>query len=158
MNYKHQINSHSCAPAALGNALLRCGVNVSLRRLGRMCKVTKRMGADEFKLAIAADQLGFCLTPFRCFTPALARDTVRAHLRVGTPILLCVDRDTDGVWAHWITVVHATSRHAWIADSARGYGPVLKKMSWRRFLARAMTVHAVNETRFYLHILTKKAT
>lgn len=132
-----QPNSYTCGPVALRHALLWHGVPVSVQRIARAARVTKKHGADEHKLARAAEKLGFRLrhiqrqdcAPIVCLL-------VRSLAAKKIPVLVCVDRNEDGPWQHWITVVHATARAVTICDSARP-GPVVRTITWREFLGRA---------------------
>lgn len=128
MNYRLQPNAWSCGPTALYNALLALGVPCGLSSLCNMAACTKEHGASEAGLKMAAWYYGVQFCTEVCTSHEFARACVRAR----HPLLVCVDRDSDGPYAHWIAVVKATSRHVWVADSARP-GPVLRRLTWRAF-------------------------
>lgn len=142
-----QPNNWSCGPTALYNALQSCGNRTGLRRVCKLCKPTKKWGADEGKLKRAAKKLGYELTHLSCYNPRFAKSVVLQHLKLGHPILVSVDRDSTGAYVHWIAVVKATTRHAWIADS-EGYVAKLRRMTWNDFLARAVAVLRPNDFRY----------
>lgn len=147
-----QHNAWSCGPAALRHGLLCLGRRVAARRLARMSGCTRRRAPGDEGLRRAAAELGCRLGHEVHASEAPVRRSLRAHLAGGAPVLLCVDRDSDGPWAHWIVAVGATARHVTICDSARP-GPVVRRMTWRAFLDRACMYH-LGEKRFDLYPLS----
>jgi hypothetical protein len=128
-----------CGPIALRNALLRYE-RIDPDRVIQACRPSRRHGCDEHALARGARRLGYRIEPFNCTTPAFCRSQIRWWIRRNVPALLCVDRDSTGHWAHWITVIHATARHAYICDSSNDAPPDPQRLPWSQFLARAVTI------------------
>lgn len=151
LSYKLRPNTYSCGPTALHNALLACGERHSIKKLCKLAKVSKAHGANEVKLINAVWWVGYALDEVRCRSAEFAKAVVESH----GPLLTCVDRDKEGLYSHWITVVHHTKRHVWIADSSKP-APVLQRLTWRQFLARAVAVHGPNDSSYNFYILRKK--
>lgn len=130
-----QINRYTCGPAALRNAMLVYGVRADIRRLARIAGTTEQWGTDYHQLARAAERLGCTLALERRRTPALAREALRSLTAIETPVLAAIDREvTPG--AHWVTIVHTTSRVVTFCDSARNWRQVEQRATWREFMAR----------------------
>lgn len=139
---KHAIKQPApglCGPIALRNALLRYE-RFSSEQVLKVCRASQRNGCDEHALAKGARRLGYSLVPFNCTTPAFCRSQIRWWVRRNIPVLLCVDRDSAGYWQHWITVIHATARHAYICDSSTLAPSDPQRLPWGQFLARAVTI------------------
>lgn len=155
---KLQKNGWTCGPVALHNAFFAlCGDKApSAARLILLSCCTKEHGVGLEGLSRAALVCNFTLGTVTCRMPDFAKATVQAHVRLGQPVLLCVDRDSEGPFAHWIVAFKVTSNHVWIADSARP-GPVERRLTWRQFLARAMTVLGPTDFRFTLHPLVRRS-
>lgn len=136
-----QPNSFSCGPAALHNALLVLGINRPIHTLARLAGTTKRHGTPEAGLSRAAN-----VRRVACDTPAFAIANIRAY----TPVLLCVDSDAEGAYAHWIAVVRTTQKYVWVADSSRP-GPILRRYTWRQLMQR---FHFYGE-RYYIYVVNK---
>jgi hypothetical protein len=129
-----------CGPTALRNALL------CYERFPVPSGSTR--GCDERRLNRIALRHGYRLDYFACRTPGFARSQIRWWARRGIPTLLCVDRDSEGYWAHWIACVSATARHAYICDSSTNAPRDPQRLPWSQFLARAVTVTHVSESGF----------
>lgn len=153
-NYKLQPNSWSCGPSALHNALLSIGERHSIKKLCKLSGTTKTQCPDTKGLCKAAKALGFVLGVHQNHTHLYTKEQISWYLRRRTPILVCVDRDKEGLYAHWIAVVKTTSRHVWVADSSRP-PPVLMRMTWRSFLARAAAVHGPKDIQYDLYPLRR---
>lgn len=134
-----QPTAHSCGPVALRNSLLRYE-RFSTAEVIRACRPSKRNGCNEHKLARGAQRLGYVLQPFNCSTPGMCQAQIRWWIRRNVPVLLSVDRDSSGPWSHWVAVVHATARHAYICDSSGDAPPDPQRLPWSQFLARAVTI------------------
>ena len=148
-----QPNAWSCGPTALYNALQTMGIRCGLRTLCQLSCVRQDM--DDWDttpgLRLAALHYGVDLLTEFCRT----HDYFREAVRLRSPMLLCVDRDSEGPYAHWISTLRTTSRHVWIADSARP-GPVERRLTWREFLARAVTVHGPDDRNYSYHPLVRR--
>jgi ABC-type bacteriocin/lantibiotic exporter with double-glycine peptidase domain len=132
-----QPNPYTCAPAALRYALLWHGERISLERVVKAARVSKKHGADEFKLAKAARRFGYEMTHHRRDNaPMIVKANLRWWSSLRVPVLTCVDQDSEGKWAHWITMINATARAVTFCDPARP-GPVIRVVTWREFLGRA---------------------
>lgn len=149
--YRLQPNAWSCGPTALYNGLTALGVKCGLFNLCNMSACTKEHGTPEAGLRGAAWYYHVDFLTSQCRTHEYFREAVR----VRCPMLMCVDRDSDGPYAHWITVLRSTKRHVWIADPARP-GPVERRLTWRQFLARAVTVLGPGEFQYTYHPLVKR--
>lgn len=149
--YRLQPNAWTCGPTALYNGLTALGVRSGLRTVADLSACTKERGTNEAGLKMAAWYYSVQFCTEVCTSHEFAKACVRAR----SPMLVCVDRDSDGPYAHWIAVVKAGSRHVWIADSSRP-GPVLRRLTWRQFLARAVTVLGPGEHRYTFHPLVRK--
>lgn len=134
-----QPNSHTCGPIALRNALLRYE-RFSPAEVIRACRPSKRNGCNEHALTRGAQRLGYDLQPFTCTTPGMFRAQIRWWIRRNVPSLVCLDRDSSGYWVHWVAIVHATARHAYICDSSGDAPPDPQRLPWSQFLARAITI------------------
>lgn len=128
-----------CGPIAMRNAILRYE-RLSPERVLNACRVSRRNGCDEHALSRGAWRLGYRIEPFRCMTPGMCQAQIRWWIRRNVPTLVCVDRDSQGMWSHWITVIHATARHAYICDSSTDAPPDPQRLPWSQFLARAVTI------------------
>lgn len=156
---RYQINKYTCGPAALRHALLVYGVRVDTARLSKIAGTSWR-GTDANQITRAGATFGCSLGWDRRHTPANARETLRNYSASEIPVLVCVDRDeTPG--AHWITVVHASSRTVTYLDSSRG-SPIMRRQTWRAFLGRACAWYPASLPRglattiFDLYPLTRK--
>lgn len=147
--FRPQPNRWSCGPAALRNALLCYGEQHDVRKLLKWVKATKTYGTTEDGLALGAQRAGFALHNVRCGTPEFARESVRAHLRLGQPVILIFD-----AWEHWVVAFEATSRHLFIADSAKS-DPV-QKLTWRDALGRMAKWHGPDDIEFDIYPLTRR--
>ncbi len=139
-----QPNAYTCGAAALRHAIAwhaiaYRGKIFSLASIAKAARVSKTHGADEHKLARAAERFGYRLG-HRQWTDAtpIVRSFLRGCSFRRTPVLVPVDRNSDGPWQHWITVVHTTARVVTLCDSERP-GPVIRTVTWREFLGRACT-------------------
>lgn len=139
-----QPNGYTCGPCALRHALLCYGQRVSVRRIAALAG-TNYDGTSNTELDTAANALGFKLEWVRYDTAPMYREALRnlSHARI--PAIVAVDR-----LEHWVTAVHATSRHVWICDSSHP-GPVLQRLTWRAFLQRASIWMAPKEVYFDLY-------
>lgn len=150
--YRLQPNAWTCGPTALYNGLQALGVPCSLFGICKMADIPKTVSYDTTPtLRMVAFHYGVQLCTEVCSSHEYARSVVRHR----SPMLVCVDRDSDGPYAHWITVVRANARHVYICDSARP-GPVERRLTWRQFLARAVTVHGPDELRYCFNPLVRK--
>jgi hypothetical protein len=123
-----------CGPAALRNALLCYGLRRSIRALVALCG-TDEEGTSPRHMGLAAASLGFNLPWSTWYTAAEASAEILRCINIGEPVLMCVDRDPEGPWAHWITVVGATSRNVKIVDSSRP-GPAVRRLTWTQLMQR----------------------
>lgn len=118
-----QPNTWQCGPFALKHALIGLGVDADEDDLTEIAGATRRLGADEKKLARAARAYDCDLPVIRREDPDEARRALRPYLRRGLPILLCVEQ-----WSHWVTLVKAEAGEYIILDSAEK--KVLIMMTW----------------------------
>jgi ABC-type bacteriocin/lantibiotic exporter with double-glycine peptidase domain len=145
-----QRNPWSCGPCALRHAFLIYGKRFSWKRIARIAQLNAKFDGDtEPRLKNAAYLLGFSMEHRKASTHGHARGLLRFYARNAIPVLMCVDRDRDGYWRHWIVVCTVDARHVWIADSSRP-GPVCERLTWRQFLGRAGLYHP-GEERFDLY-------
>ena len=150
LTYRLQPNAWSCGPTALYNGLIKLGVRCGLRTVYNLSACTREKGAQEPGLKMAAWYYGVDFCTSVCHTKEFFREAVR----VRSPMLIAVDRDSDGPYAHWITVLKATKRHVWIADPARP-GPCERRLTWLQFLDRAPAL--INGSlRYDFHPLVKR--
>ena len=148
--YRLQPNAWSCGPTALYNAFQAMGVKCGLFNLCNMTACTKQLGTSEAGLRMGALYYGVDFLTSQCYTA----EFFKAGVRVRCPMLIAVDRDSDGPYAHWIAVLKATKRHVWIADSSRP-GPAERRLTWLQFMDRVSTV--VNgEIKYTYHPLVKR--
>jgi hypothetical protein len=148
-----QPNAWSCGPTALYNALQTMGIRCGLQTLCRLSCVRRDMADYDTTAGLRMAARHYCvdlLTEF-CST----RENLREAVRLRTPMLLCVDRDSEGPYAHWIATLRGTARHVWIADSARP-GPVEHQLTWNQFLDRAAAVEG-GEIRYAFHPLVRRS-
>ena len=149
--YRLQPNAWTCGPTALYNALTALGVPCSLFGVCKLADIPKHVNFDTTpSLRMAAGQFGVDFCTEVCTTREYARSCVRHRY----PMLVCVDRDSEGPYAHWIAVVRATARHVWIADSARP-GPVERRLTWLQFLDRAGMLMG-GEVKYVFHPLVRR--
>lgn len=148
-----QPNSWSCGPTALYNALVTMGVPCSLFGIIRASGIGRDTADTTPGLRVAASTVGVEFLSSHCRTETYFREEVRTR----APLLMCVDRDSNGPASHWIAVLRCNSLHVWIADSARP-GPVLRRLTWRQFLARAVTVHGPRDHRYEYCPLVRRST
>lgn len=148
--FQVQPNNWTCGPAALRHALLCYGELHSARKLARWAK-TDQEGTTEFGLMRAAYKAGYKLHHGLYRTAALAKETVRASLRHGFPIVLCTDK-----WRHWVCCYHATSKHLWVVDSDPYTPKLVQRLTWREALQRMVKWQAPDETRFDIYTLTRR--
>lgn len=97
---KYQSRSHTCGPAALGNAARALGISASERRLVSLSGCTEDLGADEHGLIAAAREIGLKATPHWTADKNAAWAFVRAAALDGRPCLLCISN-----WGHWVTTI-----------------------------------------------------
>lgn len=140
-----QPNGWSCGAMALRHALLVHGERWSVKRCIERCRSHVGQYTDERKLSKALDGTRFCVEHFHCMTPGMCRAQIRWWARRKVPVIVWVDRDESGPWSHVICVVHATARHVWVCDSG-GSGPVVSRVTWSQFLARAVTITHLTHT------------
>lgn len=139
---QHQPNAWTCGPAALRHGMLwhltyvRCPAPaVDIRQLAELSLTTccekgkERDGRCEHGLQNAAKELDFRLDHVWHSTPTAAYRAIREYLHE-SPVLVCVDHSN-----HWLTIVRATARHAFIVDSSRG-GDLHQRLTWRLMLTR----------------------
>jgi len=131
---RHQVNAYSCGPAALYHALCCYGVVVPIRKLLALseasncaCEGSPRDGRCEHQLQRVAGELGFQLEHWVSEAPADLYVTLRRFLSENVPVLACVEHG-----AHWVCVVHGTTRHVKLCDSGRDQEEVLQRWTWRR--------------------------
>lgn len=158
-----QPNGWTCGPAALRHACLCSAVQVSIARICELSGGTRKTAPGDTGLASAAATLGFRLDHELHTTWQAVKTSIRAHIDAREPILLCVDRDSTGPYAHWILVHRANSRGVWICDSARNdplprrptAKGVIRWLTWGEFLSRSVVWRPPRETKFHLYPLRK---
>jgi hypothetical protein len=155
---KPQPNSWTCGPAALRHALLcyQETVDFQLLSIGSLTHCCKGAASDaklnrdgrcEHGLARAAGNLGYRLKHVLVRAPAEAYKAIRLYLDAGAPVLVCCEH-----FSHWVTIIRANSRHAWVADSSRDESEHLRRVTWRALLRR-VTYGLPDEVRFDLYPL-----
>lgn len=117
-----QPNRWLCGPFALKHGLLTLGIVASETELARVAG-TDRTGTDETELARAAAAFGCEFPLHRHEDPETARGDLRAYLRDGIPVLLCIMQ-----WSHWVTVVKEERDQFILLDSREP--AVLRVASW----------------------------
>jgi ABC-type bacteriocin/lantibiotic exporter with double-glycine peptidase domain len=151
-----QPNAYTCGPAALRHALLCHGVRKSIRALAALCKTTKQHGTSPRELEEGTKDLGFKLLWSTWHSAADTSTELLRCLCAHEPVLLCVDRDAEGPWAHWIVVVGATARRVTIADSSRP-GPAVRHISWKTLMRRLAVFERDGVNRYDLYPLIEAA-
>ena len=112
MSMYPQPNRWQCGPFALKHALVMLGVTADEDEITKITHRRRGSGTDEKDLLRAARRFGCDLPTVRKKDGERARKALRAHLKKGVPVLLCIDR-----WAHWVTVVKSQNGKFILFDS-----------------------------------------
>ena len=100
------------------------GVHAEEGEIVRLSRTRKEDGTDEAQLARAARKFRCDLTMVRRLNPDQARRDLKASLRRGVPVLLCIFE-----WAHWVTVVKEERGKFIMLDSSER--SVLLVLTWK---------------------------
>ncbi len=156
-----QITNYTCGPCSVRAALLCYGERVRVSRISKLAGTTPD-GTDPWQCARACEELGYSFglppasrsamflnidTRESLTDHRVARDKIRHYLDELVPVIVCVDAR-----GHWITIIHATSKHITVADSSyyNESTPVVHTLSWSRALSR-IAMWTPSRTRFDLY-------
>ncbi len=126
MGFVPQPNIWQCGPFALKHALVMLGKFVDEKEVSRFARTNRWSGTDEKELARAARRLDCELPLIREYSADEARRELVAHLRRGTPCLICAYE-----WTHWVTVVKEERGRFILLDSRNN--AVLTIQTWTQF-------------------------
>lgn len=111
---RFQIDTYSCGPAALHNAMKALGANIPERRIRAFSNTTEKDGTSEHGLAAAAKALGFDTELFVTGKHKQAWLWLTKKLTLGIPVILCISNSQ-----HWATAIGLLGDRVLMFDSGR---------------------------------------
>lgn len=106
---RYQSRAFSCGPAAVCNAFSTYGTYL---REDEACEVDVS-GTSERALVAGIEKNGRTAECFKARDSVIAINWMNTSIRLGAPVILCVDD-----WTHWVAVVGIIGDRYLVADSA----------------------------------------